>query len=373
MRIYVKKRGKKRVAYVIGRFEPLTMAHLLFFMYLNQEFDEVVIGIGSCFNSGEEKYPFLAVFREKMILLSLVLVGIPISKFKIYHLQDFKNNWIGWWNNVIGIPGIEEVTHFVTGNEEEIILPLKKLGIKFPFKHFNPEKELPKKFRFPHHAKDLRKAVQRNDYEMFKKIAAPGTIALMGNVGGFSGIREALMNNGIQFIPGRQTVDLVITCRSKKALRMLLCGKRRKMKRNCPRSQKKKMNFPDWLATPGGAINNYESPMDAAVRECEEETGLHIEIVNRHFEPAHVLVNGILSEMRFVKLFSTNDERLAGKEGGSSQVFHIDLDVTPEAFRGQLKSKSDLKHVAFRPVYEVLERGLAYQQGDMVKTALGMR
>lgn len=363
-KIKVAKNGKKAVAYVIGRFSPPHKGHISFFLWLLENFEEVIIGIGSCYEVGISKHPLLAVFREKMILWSLVDAGIDPTRISFVHLRDFANDWMGWWKNITSIPRIQEVTHFVSGNEKEILGEMKRRNIKIPFQIINPEKDMPIQYSFGYHATDLREAIRRNNYALFEKISASGTIALMGNVGGFATIREALLDSGTRFIPGRQTVDLIVTCRSKKELPVVLTGYRKK----------KKDNFFNWLATPGGEINEYESPMDAVVREGgKEETGLKIKIVNRYLEPAHVIVNGIMAEMRFVKLFSTEDKSIGGSEGGSSQVFHINLDVTPEVFRGKLKSKSDLERVAFRPVDEVLKKGLAYQQSEMLRTALGIK
>jgi hypothetical protein len=94
-----------------------------------------------------------------------------------------------------------------------------------------------------------------------------------------------------------------------------------------------------------------------------------VKIVNRFVEPSHILVNGVISELRFIGLFGTYDQSRNGMLGGSSQVFHINLDATPEIFSGQLKSESDLSEVKFRTVYEALEEGLAYEQSEMLRRA----
>jgi len=53
---------------VPGRFSPPHRGHILMFSYLLEIFDEVIIGIGSCYEVGTARYPLLAHFREKMIL-----------------------------------------------------------------------------------------------------------------------------------------------------------------------------------------------------------------------------------------------------------------------------------------------------------------
>lgn len=53
------------------------------------------------------------------------------------------------------------------------------------------------------------------DYEKFIEIAAPGTVALMGSINGFQGIREAIENQAPKFYGGLQTVDVVVTLTDK--------------------------------------------------------------------------------------------------------------------------------------------------------------
>lgn len=353
----------RKIAYVIGRFSPPHKGHILFMLWLLSKFDEIIIGIGSCYEVGSPRHPLLAFMREKMILQSLVHEGINPNRVKFVHLQDFPNDWMGWWKNLISIPGISDVTHLVTGNEEQILGEIRKRSIAVPFEIINPEKDTSRNYRFAYRATDLRNAIFDGNYNLFEKIAASGTIALMGSVGGFKGIRDAINSVATEFIPGRQTVDLIVTCRTIRNEKYVLTGYRKKHKEN----------FPGWLGVPGGGINDYENPMDAAVRELKEETGLEVVIVNRYLEPAHILVSGIISELRFVKLFSTHDQALGGNQGGSSQVFHIDLDATSDRFKDSIISESDLLNVAFRKVEKVIEKGMAYQQTDMLKTALGMK
>ena len=354
---------KMTVAYVPGRWSPPHEGHIRLFLWLLSKFDRIIIGIGSCYEVGTSRHPLLAFMREKMIHYSLEAAGTDMHRVAFVHLQDFANDWNEWWSHATSFPDMPKVTHFVTGNEEEILDELRKRGLTPPAILINPEKEMPLKFRFPYHATQLREAIEKNDYELFMEIASVGTRYLMGLCGGFEGVRAALLDRGTRIIPGRQTVDLIVTCLDKKQNnRMVLCGIRKRDKKN----------FPGFLGLPGGGIDTYENPMDAAAREFSEETGLEIKILNRALEPAHVLVNGIMSEMWFVKLFSTTDPRLGGDQGGSSQVFHVKLDVPADTFDGLIKSNSDLEDVRFHEIKEVLKTGLAYQQSAMLKKAIKM-
>jgi len=355
---------KMTVAYTIGRFNPAHKGHILYFLWLLSRFDRLIIGIGSCYEVGSPRHPLLAFFREKIIRLSLLAANADMSRVSFVHLQDFElDNWDGWWRHVNSIPGVENITHFVTGNEKDILDVIKKKGIKTRFDFINPEKEMPSEFLFPYHATDLRKAIADGDYELFRKIASFGAIILMSHAGGFSGMREALQGNGTRFIPGRQTVDCVVTCRGKNGRPLVLSGFRKKNKEN----------FPGYFAIPGGAIETYENPMRAAIRELEEETGLKVEFADDSLEPAHVIVRGkspIISELKFVKLFSTENPKFGGNQGGSSQVFCIHLDCEKEMFGGMIRSDSDLEKVSFRSARYLLRKKLAYQQGEMLKKAL---
>ncbi|MFA6526545.1 MAG: NUDIX domain-containing protein [Candidatus Buchananbacteria bacterium] len=360
----IKKKGQdmeKKVAFVPGRYGPSQKGHIQMFIWLLNEGFDIVIGIGSCYEVGRPRHPILAVFREKMIRWSLINEGVDMNRVSFVHLRDF-DDWQSWWNNITSIPQAAEITHFVTGNEKEITAEVKKRGLGLNFKFLNPEKEMPPDFQFPYHATDLRQSIIDGDYERFTEIASSGTIALMSSIGGFRGIRQAMLESAPQFVPGRQTVDLIIICEDDKGQKKVLCGKRNMGKEN----------FPGYLALPGGGIDEYESPFDAAIREIREETGLVVEVCNSHFEPAHIKVGGVIAEMKFVGLFGTADLALSGNQGGSSQVFCIDLDAPPERFNGILRAESDLDDVRFRSVEEVFSEGLAYQYADMLRKALAV-
>jgi len=367
-----KKSG--RVAIAPGRYSPPQRGHVNFLAWLLREMvDHLIIPVGSCYDSGVTRYPLLAVVREKMLIWSLIDAGVDMNHVSILHLQDSptKDDFAWWWEHLTSCPGFDAVTDFVTGNEEQILRQVDLFGLRSPKMNFiNPERDVPNEFQFQYHASDLRKAIIENNYPLFDEIAASGTKALMGSIpNGFDTIREAAKDRGPQFVSGRQTVDTVVLCKSPRGRgQMLLCGRRARFGKDGTEK-----DFPGRLAIPGGAIDAYESPIDAAVRELQEETGLQVEIVARHLEPAHVLVNGHIARMRFVGLFGSHDAALSGTKGGSSQVFCIDLDLFPDELAPFLRSDSDLEEVAFRPLGNALKEGLAYQQAAMVKVAAAIR
>lgn len=345
-------------AYMPGRFSPPTRGHIQTMLWLLDRFDRLVIGVGSCYEVGTMRHPLLASIREKMVLASLHAAGASLRRVRVVHLSDFPDDWDAWWGHTTAIPGIEDVTHFVTGNEADILAVLRAKGLALPFALIDPEKEDLGAFRFVYHATDLRRATVAGDYERFRLIAAEGTIQLLGLVGGFAGIRRAMQDAGTRFVPGRQAADAVVTCEHADR-RWLLCGLRRDG------------DFKDALAIPGGGIAMYESPVDAALRKLREETGLAFEVMNRGVEPVHLRLGGSrLCELRTLGILSTDDPRLGGTRGGSAQPFHIALDCAPEELRPHiLRDPAGLYDVAFRSEEEVAATGLAFQQMLSVQAA----
>lgn len=356
---------KNNKALFIGRFAPPHKGHIEAIMKLTENFEEVVIGLGSCYEAGSPRHPFLAIFREKMLISSLYNEGCDLSKIKIKHIPDFPL-FESWIENISDLIRSEEITHFVSGNKEDILNVMEEKGIKLGIEFIDPEKNS----TFPYHATDLRLAITDGNYEKFKEIAASGTISLMGNINGFTGIKEAIENEGTKFYNGRQTVDVVVTMSDKKqALNgnvyyddYVLCGNR-------PESKK---DFPNYLGLPGGAIYMYESPVDAALRVLKEKAGIESTMLDNKYEPAHIMLHtekgNIITTLRFLELFSSKDLRLAGTRGGSSQCYHIALSGNPSEF-GTINGSKYLNNLHFMRSEDAFKQGLAYEQTNMIKVA----
>lgn len=350
------------------RGNPTQKAHVYFAKWLLDDlvFDKFGVILGSCYEAANERHAYPAFLREKMYLKSCIDAGIDPQKLFFFHLPDYRN-LREWWEKILFIADKYRATHFVTGNKDEVINPVKAMGYSFPFEWINPETDMPEKYVSPYHSKHLREAAAEGNYALVEKIAGTGTMINFDAAGGIYRLLEALDNKGTPFILGRQTVDLIVTCLSENNDLMVLCGYR----------DSSKLNFPNMLGLPGDEIVLGENPMDASIRAGKERTGIDIEIVNRWLEPSHIVVKtnrgNLIGGLRFLGIFSSEDVSVAGNQGGSSQVFHAHLRATPKDFDGMLKSESYLRNVAFRSVRKrVLKEGLAYQHKKMIKKALGM-
>jgi hypothetical protein len=283
-------------------------------------------------------------------------------------VQDFKT-FERWIDHILCLVKKEKITHFVTGNEKDILNILKEKKIKLDLDFINPELTS----TVPYHASDLRKAIVEGNYDKFLEIAASGTTALIGSINGFQGIREAIENDAPKFYGGRQTIDVVITLSEKLKSKggqdyykdYVLCGTR-------PEKDKKK-EFPNYLGIPGDAINTYESPLNAAVRTLKDKANLNVALLDKKYEPSPVSITfsktQIITTMGFLKLFNSSDIRLAGRKGGSSQCYHIPLYGGIEEFNAYISDTKDLSNLQFIRIEDALAEGLAYEQTAMVKAA----
>lgn len=351
---------KETVAFYPGKFFP-HWGHIMAMIWLLSRYDKLVVGIGSCYEVGSWRHPILAIFRQKMITLSLLAMGVDMGRIEFVHLEDFQN-WDIWWSHIMKIALRKKVTHFATGNE--LILDFIK-PFKLPFKVVNPEKDIPKKYSFKYHSTDMKRAAEKGNLKLFYDIAAYGTIEILKSTGGIPALLDAMSGNGAKFVYGRQAVDLIVLTETLTGRLYVLTGFRKK----------DKDDFPGWLALPGGGVNEFESPLEALLREPNEETGIGLEYIFPYQEPAVVRVadkrgKELIADMQFVGMFGSKNPGLSGSKGGSSQVSVVKLNASPMDFNGGLTSDSDLERVAFRPVDAVFKKGLAYQQEKMLRRAL---
>lgn len=347
-----------KTALFIGRFAPAHKGHVSVIMRLLETYDRVVIGLGSCYDVGSRRAPLLAVFREKMLLLSIYNNGGDMNKLKIVHMQDY-DTFEEWLDDVLLIGKEYKVTHFISNNHKDILDVLKAKKIELPFEIVDPEKMT----QFRAHATDLRRAVVDGDYEKYLSMAASGTRLLMPSFDGFNRIRICNDNKGRKLFKGRQSVDVVFTIQEKVKTpsgkvfmkTYVLCGIR-------PQT---KIDFPGYLGIPGTQIINHESPTDAAIRALNEKASIHVNMISNLSEPAVISIHtdkGIyIGALGFLQMY--NKSELAGKFGGSSQCFYINMICSHTVFNKILK-QSNFK---FIPIQDCLEQPMAYQHKEMVQ------
>ena len=360
MHVYYNNRVDENV-FTIVRAMPIHNGHKEFLVKLCRRFKKVIIAIGSCYENGTERNCIPAVEREKMIRAVLKAANIPEEKYEITTVSDFPT-FEQWIDSVVRLCKKENVTHFCTGNKEDILDVLEKRGETLNFEMINPEEDS----TFPYHATDIRKLIIEGNYEKLSELI-PSEIKPILFKYSFKEIIAASEKKGIHFIPGRQAVDVVFLIKNTTDGKIYaLLGKR----------AMEKKDFPGALALPGGGIDEFETAINAAVREFKEETGLEIKILDNSLEPAIIKFANVkdanLEQMYFVGIYSSEDEALAGTQGGSSQCFGIFVEDNIEKYQEVLAPTSDLTDIGFVEVREALSKGLAFQQTEMLEKALMM-
>ncbi len=342
--------------FAIGRWMPLHLGHKQFLVRLAKQFDRLIIGIGSCYENGTPRNCIPAVEREKLLLRMLRTEGI--SNVTVIPVQD-RPTFEEWIEDIIAVCRRFHVTHFCTGNKEDILDVMKKTGIALDAEMINPEDTSD----FPFHATDIRNAILNGeDDKLDSMIPAEIKPMVLNQVA--KEIRMASRGEGREFIPGRQTVDTVLVVKdSATGSHSVLIGKR----------QAHKIDFPGVLAIPGSAINEFESPIDAAVRSFLSETGLRITVFDNTCEPALVTVDSLdkrEAAMHFIGIYASADERINGTRGGGSQCFAICIDANTDRILPLLNAARDLDDLTFIDVNEVCRTTFAYDQKRMIFDAL---
>lgn len=354
----------KKIAIVPGRYKLYHSGHLEGHLCLLDEVDKIVIFVGSCYVHGTERNSTLTVFIIKSIIGALEEAGISSDRYMIKCLKDCSTDE-EWFRLILKARDKFNATHFVTGNEEDILSKIDSLGYSLNMDIINPEKLT----KIQYHGTEIRNLVREADFEGIKKRVPKTTRQILFSTSTFDEIIAASEDRGINFVPGYQTVDMVILLKNKSDGKMyVLLGKR----------NSNKEDFASYFAIPGGGIDDdeFETPFDAVLRTIKEETGYDIEILDNSVEPAVVKFSNIpnsgIKTMRFVGLYSTDDESLAGKKKGSSQCFSILIEGDVNEYRKYLKEGEDLTELDFYDLDIALSMVLAYQHSEMIERALFM-
>ena len=355
------KGRKPKIVAAIGRFMPPHNGHKNFLVKLANEFDKVIILIGSCYQGGDIRHCITTTERVKMIKAIMKRAEISEKKYVIVPIPDFPT-FEEWISNVMTVCKNNNVTHFCTGNKEDILDVLESRNEKLDLEFINPEEGTD----FPYHATDIRNMIINGDYEKLESVI-PYEIKPILFRYTFKEILAASQNRGIDFIEGRQTVDLILLVKDVNDGKVyVLLGKRPEYKKD----------FPGVLALPGGGIQLFETAIDAAIREFYDETGLKIKMLDDSLEPSIIkfedVQNTPLEQMHMVGIYGTHDEAFNGTRGGSSQCFAILVEGNVGDYKKHISPRRGLTDVKFYDIAAITDVELAYQQKDMLNKAINM-
>ncbi len=356
---------KKRIA-AIGRWMPIHDGHKKFLIQFakDEQVEKLLVIIGSCYENGKQRYCIPAVEREKMLEAIFKAENIPEERYEIIHLPDTET-FEEWMESILKAFKMHKITHFCTGNKEDILNVLEEKEEDLGFEIINPEIQSDIKY----HATEIRKLILEGDYKKLEPMIPTEVKPLLFR-NTFKEIIATSKNNGIQFVPGRQSVDIVFLIRNTIDGKVyVLLGKR----------SAKKVDFPGYFSLMGTAINQetFESPIKAAIRGLQECAGLKVKILDNSLEPAIIKIQNIpnannLEQMNYIGLYSSEDEKFAGTRGGSSQCFGIFIEDEIFKYEDYLKAGNDLENVAFYDISTAFSKPLAYQHKDMLKKAIAM-
>lgn len=338
--------------FAIGRWMPIHLGHKEFLIKLSKTYDRLVIGIGSCYENGTLRNCIPAIEREK--LLRKILKTEGIHNAIIIPIED-RETFEEWIKDVCRVCERYNVTHFCTGNKEDILDVLTTKGITLNVTMINPEETS----SFPFHATDIRNAILNGESDKLDAML-PAEIKPMVLEQISREILRASRGEGQFFIPGRQTVDLIFAVNNiADNQNYVLIGKRRHDKRD----------FPNMHAIPGTAIEEFESPIIAAIRGFDKETGIGIKLLDNSEEPAKIEIetlDKLPASLHFTGIYASHDSAINGTQGGGSQCFAVYIKGDIHDIQKHLKPLSDLTELYFINVNGLHKIKLAYDQKRMV-------
>lgn len=355
------KPENKIVSATVVRLQPLHNGHKKFLVEWARK-GKIIVMIGSCYENGEERNCIPASEREKMVRAVYKREGIPESQFEIITQEDTET-FDEWITNVKEACEQYGVTHFITGNQEDILDVLEQRGEKLDAEMVNPEEDSD----FPYHATDIRKLIIDGNYEELEKLIPDEVKPILFKYT-FKEIIASSQNRGIHFVKGRQTVDIIFLVRNSLDGKVyVLLGTR----------SDKKVDFKGYLGLPGDRILKFETPMKAVVRTFKNVTGMDIKVLDNSLEPAIIRLSNVpqsnLEQLHTIGIYSSEDEEFAGTRGGSSQCFGVFVEDDITKYEKSINCEDDgFTDVKFYEVSEVLDERLAYQQTEMLEKAIEM-
>lgn len=337
---------------------PPHRGYLTLIRVLLKDYKKIVFVIGSRFEMGTPEHCITADDRRKMLLAMLTEAKVSQSHYDITCMSDYEKDE-DWYQDLLGLCMQYDTNVVATGNDLIIKLAEEKGGIVIE----NPK--VPTKFECQ--STLVLEALIEKDFGKLIKLVPLSVLQIMFSGKVYEEIVASYEGKAKSFIPGRQTVDVILLVKDSKSQDMYVLLGRRDLT---------KKDFPGKLALPGGGIDDHEFAIDAAIRELEEETGLKINLLAYHLPTTVITLDNVDTKkfltMKMVGLYGSTDEKIAGTLGGSSQVYTIYTEDDIDKYKLALSANSDLYNIGFYEVEEALRAGLAYQHGDMIKDAISM-
>lgn len=303
----------EKVVFAIGRWMPIHLGHKEFLLDLIKKFDKVIIGIGSCYESNTPRNCIPMVMREKLLRKVLKEAKVEEEKIKIIPVLD-RVTFEEWIDNVVELCKENHVTHFCTGNKEDIINVLEEKGIDLNLEIINPEEDS----KFPYHSTDIRKMIMNGEYSKLSEVIPIETMDLMVKYISKM-IINSNQNNSADYLPDWQNVRLALIIKNNEDNKNYVLI-----------NKNKKFNYIDDSVYPGGRINKFELSIEALSRTVFEETGIKILVKDNSEEPAKAEVSykdySFEADLNFLGIYYPKNKAYKDVKFGGTQMFEIMLD-----------------------------------------------